>query len=442
MLEARKREVHAARRVEVAKAMQAASPGSVAVFPATPVFHRNSDVEHEYRQDSDVHFLSGFAEPECVLVIVASENGPKTTLFVRPRDPEREIWDGVRAGVDGAKAHFGADEAFPISELGVELPKLLEDRDRLYYRAGRDRAFDDRMFAALDRARARAKLGHGFPTEIVDPATVVHELRLHKDAEALASMRRAAAITTVAHKACMAAVRPGMYEYEIEAILLDTFRKNGSERAAYGSIVGSGPNATVLHYRSNDRLMAEGELLLIDAGCEYGYHASDVTRTFPVSGKFTEPQRKIYDLVLAAQLAGFAATKPGSTLDAVHAACVEVLAKGLLELGLLKGTLAEVLETTSYKRFYMHKTSHWLGMDVHDVGRYHTARKARPLAPGMVLTVEPGLYVSAHDETVAPEWRGIGVRIEDDLLVTESGYENLTAEIPKTVAEVEAACAR
>ncbi len=440
--ESTKRELYKTRRAAFVRSMREREPASVAVFPATPVWIRNNDVEHDYRQDSDIHYLTGFAEPESVLVLSSDEDGtPRMTLFVRPRDPEREVWDGPRAGVEGAASDFRADKAFPIAELSVELPKLLEDKTALYYRPGRDRAFDDKMFAAQDRARARAKLGHGYPTEIVDPGTIVHEMRLFKDEEGLGCMRRAAEITAMAHTKCMAATRPGMHEYEIEAILLDTFRKNGSERPAYGSIVGSGPNATVLHYRSNDRKMNEGELLLIDAGCELGYYASDVTRTFPISGKFTEPQRKIYELVLAAQLAGLAATKPGSTLDAVHAACVQVIATGLVELGLLEGPVAEVLEKTKYKRFYMHKTSHWLGMDVHDVGRYHHAKTPRPLRPGMVLTIEPGIYISASDETVAAEWRGIGVRIEDDILVTEAGHENLTAAIPKTVAEVEAACA-
>lgn len=437
------RHVYSARRARFAGAMAEKEPASVAVLPAAPVYIRNNDVEHDYRQDSDVHFLTGFAEPDSVLVLSTLDGGGvKTTLFVRPRDPEREQWDGPRAGLDGALTTFGADQSFPIADLATELPKLLEDRARLYYRPGRDRAFDDRVFAALDRARARAKLGHGYPTEIVDPGTIVHEMRLLKDEPSLGAMRRAAEITALAHAKAMAAARPGMYEYEIEALLLDTFRRHGSERPAYGSIVGSGPNATVLHHRSNDRRMAEGDLLLLDAGCEYAYFASDVTRTFPVSGRFTEPQRKLYELVLEAQLAGIAAARPGGTLDAVHAACVEVLARGLVELGLLQGAVAEVIEKATYKRFYMHKTSHWLGMDVHDVGRYHVDRAPRALEPGMVLTVEPGLYVGADDATVDAQWRGIGIRIEDDILVTAGEPENLTRAIPKTVSEVEAAAAR
>lgn len=443
MVDESMRDVYAERRARFARAMAAKEPASVAVFPAAPVFIRNNDVEHDYRQDSDVHYLTGFAEPDSVLVLSTLEGGGvKTTLFVRPRDPEREQWDGPRAGLDGALAVFGADQSFPVADLATELPKLFEDRTRLYYRPGRDRPFDDRVFAALDRARGRAKLGHGYPTELVDPGVIVHEMRLVKDEASLASMRRAAEITARAHAKAMAAARPGMYEYEIEALLLETFRRGGSERPAYGSIVGSGPNATVLHHRSNDRLMAEGELLLLDAGCEYGYFASDVTRTFPVSGRFSEPQRALYELVLEAQLAGIEAARPGGTLDSVHAACVGVLARGLVALGLLQGPVEEVLDKATYKRFYMHKTSHWLGMDVHDVGRSHLGRVPRALEPGMVLTVEPGLYIGVDDPTVEPRWRGIGIRIEDDILVTANGPENLTLAIPKTVAEVEAAAAR
>ena len=421
--------------------MRAREPSSVALFPAAPVFTRNNDVEHEYRQDSDLHYLSGFDEPESVMVLGLGEAGPVTTLFVRPRDPDREIWDGPRAGVDGSVADFGANAAFPIGDLATELPKLLEDKKRLYYRVGRDRVFDDKVFAALDRIRARAKLGHGCPAEIVDPGVLVHEMRLFKGEAELACMRKAAKITEEAHVRAMSRARPGMLEYEIESLLLEAFRRNGAERPAYGSIVGSGPNATILHYRSNDRRMEAGELLLIDAGCEYGYYASDVTRTFPVSGTFSKEQRAIYELVLDAQLAGIEATRVGGTLDDIHNRCVDVLTSGLVRLGLLSGEKDELISSGAYKRFYMHRTSHWIGMDVHDVGAYHIDRVVRTLAPGMVLTVEPGIYIGRNDESVPAEWRGIGVRIEDDILVTASGHDNLTRTIPKTVAEVERACA-
>jgi Xaa-Pro aminopeptidase len=365
----------------------------------------------------------------------------KTVLFVRPRDPEREVWDGPRAGVDGAKAQFGVDEAFLVSELPIELPKLLADTRRLYYRLGRDRTFDDKVLEAIDRTRARARQGITWPTSVLDPAEIVHEMRLFKAPEDLDAMRLAAKITREAHLRAMAHSKPGMHEYEVEAMLLETFRRNGSERPAYGSIVGSGANATVLHYRANNRKMESSDLLLIDAGCELDYFASDVTRTFPVSGRFTAQQRAIYELVLEAQELGISRTVKGATLDGIHKETIEVITRGLVRLGLLAGDVEKLIETEAYKPFFMHRTSHWLGMDVHDVGAYYVGGKPRALEPGMVLTVEPGIYIAKDNETVAPEWRGIGVRIEDDVLVTEGEPENLTASIPKTVADVERACA-
>jgi Xaa-Pro aminopeptidase len=424
--------IYAARRQRFLDSM---GPG-VAVFPATPVAMRNNDVEHEYRADSDLFYLTGFDEPECVLVLAPQHAQHRVVLFVRPRDPAREVWDGARAGVEGAVAQFGADAAFPISELGEKLPDYVANTRRLFYRAGRDRSFDDRVFATLNALRAKQRLGVGTPSELIDPGSILHEQRLRKDERELGSMRHAIEATRAAFEQAMLTARPGGFEYEVEAELLHAFRAHGCERFAYGPIVGSGPNATTLHYRKNDRRMEDGELLLIDAGAEHEYYAADVTRTFPVSGTFTKPQRIVYDLVLAAQEAAIAAVRPGATLDASHAAAVRVLATGLLEHGLLKGTLEEVLEQELYKPFYMHRTSHWLGMDVHDVGLYFVDGKARPLEPGFVLTVEPGLYISATAE-VAPEWRGIGVRIEDDLLVTADGAENLTAAIPKRADELE-----
>jgi Xaa-Pro aminopeptidase len=414
------------------------SPSAVAVFAAAPVFIRNNDVEHEYRQDSDFFYLSGFDEPESVLVLDALER--KTTLFVRPRDPDREVWDGPRAGVDGARERYGAHEAFPIAELDSKLPDLLQNRRRLYYRLAKDRAFDERVFGALDRVRARHRKGVTPPSEIVDPGSVLHEMRLRKSLSEIEAMRHASSITREAHEAAMAGARPGMHEYEVEALLLDTFRRRGSERPAYGSIVGSGPNACVLHYRKNDRRVEAGDLMLIDAGCEFAYYASDVTRTFPVGRAFSREQQAVYELVLEAQLAGIAATRPGTTLDAIHGLTVEILTRGLVRLGLLSGEAEKLVETDAYKRFYMHRTSHWLGMDVHDVGPYFVDGKPRSLEPGMVLTIEPGLYIAPGDTTVPAEWRGIGVRIEDDVLVTSSGPEVLTAGIPKTVDEVHRAC--
>jgi len=410
------------------------------LVPSTPVAIRNNDVEHDYRQDSDLYYLTGFDEPDSVLLL-RPERDKKYSLFVRPRDPEREVWDGARAGVDGAVGDFGADEAFPIGELAEKLPVLLENVERLYYRLGRDRRFDDVVLSAIDRVRARAKFGVSWPVEIVDPISILHELRRIKEKDELDLMRKAVEITTEAHVAAMAKAAPGVYEYEVEAVIQNVFRRHGSERPAYGSIVGSGPNATVLHYRRNDRRLEDGDLLLIDAGCEYRYYASDVTRTFPVNGKFSAPQRAIYEIVLQAQLASIEATQPGATLEQIHDASVRVISQGLIDLGLLEGTLDEVIEKQSYKRFYMHRTSHYLGMDVHDVGRYFVDGKPRPLDTGVVITVEPGIYVAENAEGVPEPYRGIGVRIEDDVLVTPEGHSVLTAAIPKTVDDVERACA-
>jgi Xaa-Pro aminopeptidase len=430
-------DVYGKRRKAFIEAVGAKEPDFVAVFASAPVFTRNNDVEHEYRQDSDLFYLTGFNEPGTVLVMDAK----KVTMFVRPRDPERETWDGPRYGVDGVKEHFGADESFTIDKVSEELPKLFQGKKRLYYRLGPNRPMDDKVLEGIDRARARGKLGHAWPTEIVDPGTVLHEMRLFKHSEDLAAMRKAADITAEAHLRAMKSTKPGMHEFQVEAMLLETFRKHGSERAAYGSIVGSGANATILHYRQNNKKMEKGELLLIDAGAEYDYYAADVTRTFPVGAKFSKEQEAIYQLVLDAQEAGIAKTVKGSTLEQIHTECVDVITKGLVKLGLLQGEVEQLVKDEAYKPFFMHKTSHWLGMDVHDVGNYYLGGKARPLEPGMVLTVEPGIYISKDNDKVPAEWRGIGVRIEDDILVTAGAPDNLTRAIPKTVAEVQRASA-
>jgi Xaa-Pro aminopeptidase len=430
-------ESFARRREAFFDAMSEASPSAVAVVPAAPVFVRNNDVEHEYRQDSDFFYLTGLDEPESVALLDARER--KMVLLVRPRDPDREVWDGPRAGIDGAKARYGADEAFVVAELDERLQAALQNRRRVYYRLGKNRKFDDRVLGVIDRLRSRPRATAAAPSEIVDTADILHEMRLHKAPAEIETMRTAVAITREAHELAMRRARPGMYEYEIEALLLDTFRRRGSERPAYGSIVGSGPNACVLHHRKNDRLIDSGDLLLIDAGCEYGYYASDVTRTFPVGRDFSREQQAIYELVLQAQLEGIEATRTGATLDDIHRRCVDVITRGLVRLGLLSGEAEKLIETEGYKRFFMHRTSHWLGMDVHDVGAYFTDGSPRRLEPGMVLTVEPGIYIGPGDDTVPPEWRGIGVRIEDDVLVGVSGPEVLTAGIPKTVDELRAA---
>jgi Xaa-Pro aminopeptidase len=433
------RESFARRRAAVLDAMTKAGNDAVAVLPSAPVYTRNNDVEHEYRQDSDLFYLTGFAEPSSVLVLNGADRS--ATMFVRPRDPDRELWDGPRAGIVGAVRDFGVDGAFTMAEFDAELLKLVQNKKRLYYRFGKDRAFDDKILETLDRLRAKARLGITAPSDILDPGQILHEMRLVKHDDDLSAMRRAATITKEAHLLAMARAKPGMHEYEIEAILLDTFRRHGSERPAYGSIVGSGPNACILHYRSNDRRMNDGELLLIDAGCEYGYYASDVTRTFPVSGKFSREQQAVYEIVLEAQLEGIAKTRAGGTVEEIHKACVETITRGLVRVGLLQGEVEKLVETDAYKAFYMHRTSHWLGMDVHDVGAYFVNGQPRKLAPGMVLTVEPGIYIGKDYDKVPPEWRGIGVRIEDDVLVTDGAPEVITAGIPKTVAEVERACA-
>jgi Xaa-Pro aminopeptidase len=425
-------EVYGARRSAVLEAMGK----GVMVIASAPIAMRNNDVEHEYRQHSDLFYLSGFDEPESVLILSTVHREHRAVLFMRERDPEREIWDGPRLGIERARDALGVDAAYPIRELDERLPDYLEGANRAHYRIGADRRFDDRFLKALDVARTRARRGSEYPTELIDPGVIVHERRMLKSAVEHATMRRAAEITRDAHLAAMQAARPGRHEFEVEAEILRVFRAGGAERPAYGSIVGSGPNATILHYRKNDRRLCENDLLLIDAGAEYGYYASDVTRTFPVSGRFTAPQRAVYEVVLRAQIAAIEAVKPGTTLEAIHAVAVDALVDGLLGLGIIDGPREGAVERGEYRRYYMHRTSHWLGMDVHDVGRYHEGGAPRTLAPGMVLTIEPGLYLQASAD-VAPEYKGIGVRIEDDILVTPNGHENLTFDIPKDVAEIE-----
>ena len=427
----------AARRTQLLEAIG----DGVAVFPSAPLAVRNRDVEHPYRQDSDLYYLTGLDEPESVLVLTNQHEEHRVVLFVRPKKREREIWDGPRAGVEGAVQEFGADVAFPIDELPKRLPDYLGNVERLHYRIAQNDEADAKLFDCLNLLRRGGRRGIAAPEAIIDSSAHLHEMRLRKSDAELATMRRAAEITKEAHLRAMHFTRPGMHEYEIDAELLHVFRKHGSERPAYESIVGSGPNATILHYRAGNRVLNEGELVLIDAGCELDYYSSDVTRTFPVNGKFSDEQREVYEVVLRTQKQCIEAVKPGVTLHDLHDGAVRSITEGLVRIGLLEGKVDALIEDKKYEPFYMHRTSHWLGMDVHDVGHYYTDGKPRPLEPGFVLTVEPGIYIATDAEGVDERWRGIGVRIEDDVVVTEGGHDVLTAGIPKEIDDVEAACA-
>jgi len=411
----------------------------VAVICSPPEAIRNGDVHHPFRQTSDLLYLTGFVEPETTLVL-RPEAKQAVVLFVRPRDPERETWDGRRAGVAGAVADYGADVAYPMAELNERLPSLLANRDDLYYSVGVDADADRLITATVGQLRARARRGEKPPRRIVDPAGVLHEMRLHKTDEELAIMRRAAAITAEAHIEAMRTAAGGVGEYELEALVNYTFRRRGGSGPGYSTIVGSADNATILHYTENDRVVRDGELILIDAGCEVTGYTADVTRTFPVNGTFSDAQRRVYEVVLAAETAGIEMTRPGVTIGDIHKRCVQVLTAGMVELGLLKGPVADRISDESYKRFYMHRTSHWLGMDVHDVGAYLDGDASRPLEPGMVLTIEPGLYIAAGSKGVDAAMLGIGVRIEDDVLVTADGCSVLTEAVPRTVEDVERTC--
>jgi len=427
----------AARRTQLLEAIG----DGVAVFPSAPLAVRNHDVEHPYRQDSDLYYLTGLDEPESVLVLTNQHEEHRVVLFVRPKKREREIWDGPRAGVEGAVQEFGADVAFPIDELPKRLPDYLGNVERLHYRIAQNDEADAKLFDCLNLLRRGGRRGITAPEAIIDSSAHLHEMRLRKSDAELATMRRAAEITKEAHLRAMHFTRPGMHEYEIDAELLHVFRRHGSERPAYESIVGSGPNATILHYRAGNRVLNEGELVLIDAGCELDYYSSDVTRTFPVNGKFSDEQREVYEVVLRTQKQCIEAVKPGVTLHDLHDGAVRSITEGLVRIGLLEGKVDALIEDKKYEPFYMHRTSHWLGMDVHDVGHYYTDGKPRPLEPGFVLTVEPGIYIATDAEGVDERWRGIGVRIEDDVVVTEGGHDVLTAGIPKEIDDVEAACA-
>lgn len=414
-------------------------PNSVALIASPPERLRNGDAHFSYRQSSDLYYLTGFAEPEAT-VVLRPDAKEKYLLFVRAKDPDREIWDGRRAGVEGARSDYGADIAFASSDLKQQIKKLIANVDDLYYELGVNDAYDQLVLKALVELRQGERRGLRPPKRIVDPRFNLHELRLRKSSAEIDALRKAAEVTAEAHLASMQAAKPGVGENEIEALIGYTFRCRGGTGPGYTSIVGGGANATILHYIENNDELRDGELLLIDAGCEFGFYTADVTRTFPVSGRFSEAQRQCYEVVLDAQMQAIEMIKPGATLDELHDRCVEILTAGMISLGLLEGSVDECIENESYKRFYMHRSSHWLGLDVHDVGPYTVDGQARPLEPGMVITMEPGLYIDSAAEGIPEKYRGIGIRIEDDLLVTETGYENLTAAVPKSWQEVEAAC--
>ncbi|WP_313210500.1 Xaa-Pro aminopeptidase [Stutzerimonas nitrititolerans] len=413
-------------------------PNSIAILPAAPMYIRNRDVEHVYRQDSDFQYLSGFPEPEAVIALIPGREHGEYVLFCRERDPERELWDGLRAGQDGAIAHYGADDAFPIGDIDDILPGLIEGRERVYYAIGTNETFDHQLMEWIKMIRSKARQGAQPPSEFVALDHLLHDMRLYKSANEVKVMRHAAEISARAHVNAMRASRAGLREYHLEAELDYEFRKGGAKMPAYGSIVAAGKNACILHYRENDAALEDGDLVLIDAGCEIDCYASDITRTFPVNGKFSPEQKAIYELVLAANEEAFKHIAPGKHWNEAHEATVRVITAGLVELGLLEGDVEALIAAEAHKAFYMHRAGHWLGLDVHDVGDYKIGGEWRVLEPGMAMTVEPGIYIAADNQDVAGKWRGIGVRIEDDVVVTKTGCEILTSGVPKAVAEIEA----
>ena len=423
-------------RPQLEEFMRRMAPKSVAIIPGAHDTTRSNDTHYRFRQDSDFFYLTGFEEPDA-LAVIKPESDKKYTLFVRPRDPEREIWDGRRAGVEGAQSEFGAAEAFPTAEFGSKLEEFLNGTDVLYYRLGVDRELDNAIIREIARMRAINRKPVHPPQTIIDPATIVHEMRVLKTPEEIEIMQTAADIAAEAHCEAMRAAKPGMQEYQLEALIEQIFRRRGAAGPAYTSIVGAGPNATVLHYINNDGELRDGDLLLVDAGAEYKGYASDITRTFPINGRYTSPQRDIYDLVLKAQMACVEMVRPGTTHDQLKQHSIEVLTEGMVELGLLEGKPEELIKEKKYEKFYMHGLGHMLGIDVHDVGRYYFGQESRALEPGVVMTVEPGIYVAPDTKDVPEKYLGIGVRIEDDVLCTQNGPRVLTNKVPKHAEEIE-----
>jgi len=406
---------------------------SIAILPAAPVRHRNNDVEYAYRQDSDFHYITGFEEPEAVAVLIPGREQAEYVMFVRERDPTRETWDGRRAGPVGATRDYGADDAFPIGDIDEILPGLLENRAKVFYTMGMYAEFDQRVVGWVNGLRTQARNGRHPPQEFVALDHVLHDMRLFKSRAEIDAMRESARIAAAAHVRAMKFCRPGHHEYEVMAELLHEFRRHNAD-ISYHPIVGSGPNSCILHYRDNK----DGDLLLVDAGCEYEYYASDITRTYPVNGRFSAEQRAVYEIVLEANEAAIAKVKPGNHWDDPHMAAVQVITQGLVKLGLLKGRVPKLVKDAAYRRFFMHRTGHWLGMDVHDVGDYKIGDEWRVLEPGMVMTIEPGIYIPTGSRGVSKRMHNIGIRIEDDVLVTRAGAEVLTSHAPKSVEAIEA----
>ena len=428
--------IYAQRRKQLMKMM---GENSIAILPAAPLLIRNRDVEHGFRQDSDFYYLSGFVEPEAVVVLVPGRKQAQYILFCRERDKVKETWNGYRYGPEGAVEHFSTDDAFPIDDLEEILPGLMEQCESVYYTIGLNPEFDKQVMNCVNSLRKGSRGGVHAPNEFVSLDYLLHDMRLYKSREEIKLMRTAAKISVQGHINAMKACQPGVYEYQLEAELLYQFNRNGAGWA-YPSIIGGGANSCILHYTENDKQLNDGDMVLIDAGAEYGGYAADITRTFPVNGKYSEAQKEIYDLVLASQDAAIKQVKPGNHWNDPHNAAVKVLTKGMVELGLLKGKPAELIKKGDYSKYYMHRTGHWIGMDVHDVGDYKVDDEWRLLEPGMALTIEPGLYIPSGSRG-AKRWWNIGVRIEDDILVTKDGCDLLTKGLPRTTEEVEAVMA-
>jgi Xaa-Pro aminopeptidase len=424
---------YAERRAEL---MRRIGPNGALLLASPPEHLRNGDTHFKFRQDSDILYLTGFEEPGALVVLRPGHEAMRFVMFVRPRDPAEETWTGRRAGVEGAVRDFGADAAFTPAELDGKLAEILAGAEEIHFPFGREPALDAAVARLLGRLRVAERRGTRAPLRLVDARLTLHEMRLLKSPQEVAIQRRAAEITAEAHIAAMIAARAAVGEHEIEALIDYTFRKNGGTGPGYPTIVGGGDNATILHYVENRAPLVRGQLLLVDAGCEIDGYTADVTRTSPIGAGFSPAQRRLYEAVLETQIAAIEAVKPGATLDGIHKQVVEQLTRHMVSLGLLSGDVPALIEAGAFKQFYMHRTSHWLGMDVHDVGFYSEGGASRPLLPGMVLTIEPGLYVAA-DAPVPAEYRGLGVRIEDDILVTKDGYDNLTITTPKSVADIE-----